>query len=414
MPGVWIRQADAGPTVVFVHGVLSSGASCWKDEASGTFWPDLVANTDQIPDLGVYVSTYRTGLDSGTYSINDAASAVFEELRLDRVLDHELIVFVCHSMGGLVIRRMLVQRIDELAGKQVSVFLVATPSLGSIYANWVRPIARFFKHAQAESMRLGEDNQWLESLDDDFIDLVYKHEIAGRELYEDISIFSTGMFSLAPVVSPLSARRYFRDPLKIPGSNHFTIGKPKDDQELQHRVLIEFIHQRQQAWEMRAAASASATTGKAKVPSASDLLAHDNLADYLLAANEIALGRLVEAVPPGAAVRSDFVRERFRHQYLAATDGADIHDRVGAASALVNDLYPEYNGRFHLVSVTGGELAPIVAPPQTVLQSALSASKLKGPRMMAAMIAEAPMPAIRAARDEIDAMLRSLLKGEAG
>ncbi|MGF6791452.1 hypothetical protein [Paraburkholderia sp. 35.1] len=272
----------------------------------------------------------------------------------------------------------------------------------------------FFNHAQADVMRLGEDNQWLATLDDDFLNLLDEHNIAGRELYEDISIFKSGLLSLGPIVSPLSARRYFRDPLKIPGSNHFTIAKPENSQALQHKVLMEFILQRQQVLhEEVPSVTPNTASVSVSAPSAAEILAHENLADYLLAANEIALGRLVACVPAGAGVEAAFVKEKFRRQYLAATDSADIHDRVAAASALVNALYPEFQGRWYLVSVTSSELAPIINPPEDVLRTALTASRLKGPRMLAAMIAEMPLPAIIAARHEVDAMLRALLKGEA-
>ncbi|KVX57639.1 hypothetical protein WT33_22595 [Burkholderia stagnalis] len=341
---------------------------------------------------------------------------MFEELQLDEVIGHDSIVFVCHSMGGLVVRRMLVQQINKLAGKQLGLVLVASPSMGSTYANWITPIARFFGHTQADVLRMGEDNQWLMSLDDDFLDLLDKHDISGRELYEDISIFRSGLLSLGPIVSPLSARRYFRDSLKIPGTDHFTIAKPENSKALQHRVLIEFIRQRQQAHTQEVSAvdkdGPTAMTGSTE-PSAAELLAHENLADYLLAADEFALRRLVASVPPGGGVEAHFVTEKFRREYLSATDSQDIHNRVAAASALVNASYPEFQGRSYLVSVVSGELNAVKDAPTNVLQSALTASRLKGPRTLAAFIAEAPLPAVIAARNDVDAMLRALLNGEA-
>ncbi|MGT2476673.1 esterase/lipase family protein [Paraburkholderia terrae] len=306
MTGIWVRQAAVEPALVFVHGVLSSGETCWRNETSGAYWPDLVATADPTNSPCVYVVTYRTEMSSKTYSVNDAAKAVFEELKLDEVLSHDSIIFVCHSMGGIVVRRMLVQQIDKFAGKQLGLMLVASPSMGSSYANWIRPIARFFGHAQAEVMCMGEDNHWLMSLDDDFLELLDKHDIAGRELYEDLSSFRSGLLSLGPIVSPLSARRYFRDSLKIPGTDHFTIAKPENNKALQHRVLMEFIRQRQQARIQEVATAGSdgpsATTGSPK-SSAAELLTHENLADYLFAADESALARLVASVPPEAGSR---------------------------------------------------------------------------------------------------------------
>ena len=225
MSAKWEQQTDAPAAVVFVHGVLSSGDGCWAN-ANGAYWPSLVAKS--APELSVYVPTYRTGLASGTYSVNNASDSLFEELQLDNILRRKLLVFVCHSMGGLVVRRMLVAKRRSFMDKQIGLFLVASPSLGSVYANWLTPIARFFKHAQADTLRMGESNQWLATLDQDFFTLLDEREldISGRELVEDRSILRFGMLSLEQIVSPLSGERFFRYPLKIAGSDHFSIAKP--------------------------------------------------------------------------------------------------------------------------------------------------------------------------------------------
>lgn len=418
MTGRWIRQVPAEQVVVFVHGVLSSGESCWRNEASGAYWPQLVADADEDPALGaaIYVATYRTGLDSAKYGVNDAAEALWEELHHAGVLERGSIVLVCHSMGGLVVRRMLVQRQGRLGFHRLGLFLVASPSLGSRYANWLAPIARLFGHAQAESLRLQESNPWLETLDADFLDLLDRTDLAGRELVEDRSIFGIGPWQGEPIVSPLSARRYFRDGLKIPDSDHFSIAKPADAQALQHLVLMEFIRLRREAPRgstMRGVSPEAADTRIAPVASASEFLEHPNLADLLCAADEDSLGRLVAAVPRGAGISMAFVPDRFRRHYLAATTSADIHDRVAAASALVRPTFPTHSGRYETVTVVAADLLEIGQKPRDVLREALTTACLKGPRMLAAMIVEAPQPALVAARDEVDRMLRALLKGEA-
>jgi hypothetical protein len=101
MSGKWTQQVPGPAAVVFVHGVLSSGDGCWVN-VNGTNWPALDAQSAH--ELSVYVSTYRTGFDSGTFSVNDASDSVFEELQLDGLMQRKLLLFVCHSMGGLVVR----------------------------------------------------------------------------------------------------------------------------------------------------------------------------------------------------------------------------------------------------------------------------------------------------------------------
>ena len=76
MKGDWVKHGSpTAPVVVFIHGVLSSGESCWR-HANGAYWPDIVANDAEMSDLGVYVFTYRTGFFSGSYHLADAVDAL--------------------------------------------------------------------------------------------------------------------------------------------------------------------------------------------------------------------------------------------------------------------------------------------------------------------------------------------------
>jgi pimeloyl-ACP methyl ester carboxylesterase len=96
--------------------------------------------------------------------------ALRELLQLDEVLASNRLIFVCHSMGGIVARRFLVRQTVPLleARAETGLFLVASPSLGSSYANWLSPLASFLGHTQADALRFAQDNVWLNDLDKDF------------------------------------------------------------------------------------------------------------------------------------------------------------------------------------------------------------------------------------------------------
>ena len=83
--------------------------------------------------VGIYVFTYHTGIFSGNYRLGDVGDALKEHMRLDGVLESNQLIFVCHSMGGIVVRKFVVERAAELigAGKEIDLFLVASPSLGA-------------------------------------------------------------------------------------------------------------------------------------------------------------------------------------------------------------------------------------------------------------------------------------------
>ena len=88
-------------------------------------------------------------------------------MRLDGVLASDRLIFVCHSMGGIVVRKYIVERQAELigAGKEIDLFLVASPSLGSTYADWLSPLAQLFRaRAGRCDLRFVRNNNWLMDL----------------------------------------------------------------------------------------------------------------------------------------------------------------------------------------------------------------------------------------------------------
>ena len=247
----WVKPKanDKAPTVVFVHGIRSDGDSCWKNTKTGAYWPDLAAS--ELADAGVYVFSYHSTTFSGRYSVVDAADALCDELQRHRILQSDIVVFVCHSMGGIVARRLLVQRQTEIAarGTVIGLVLVASPSAGSRWANFFYPIINLFKHAQAQILKAGEDNQWLTTLGTDFRNLIAKPKpvIRGLELIEDRIPYLWFLPWLRPIVSRDEGDRYFANSRRIARSNHSSIAKPADAQAPQHLLLTEFANELERA-----------------------------------------------------------------------------------------------------------------------------------------------------------------------
>jgi len=128
-------------------------------------------------------------------------------------------------MGGIVVRKFIVERsLDLLENRtEIGLFLVASPSLGSSYANLLSPLARIFGHTQAEALRFAEDNDWLNDLDKEFQNLKESRRliIAGKELAED-KFFIFPQFIRKQVVEPFAGARYFGDHLKVAKTDHLS------------------------------------------------------------------------------------------------------------------------------------------------------------------------------------------------
>ena len=245
MAGRWHRKPNnQAATVIYVHGILSSGEICWRHQ-NGAYWPELLKNEPDFESLGIYVYTYQTGFGTGSYSLSNVVDDLKEHLiNLDEVLSSNTIIFVCHSMGGIIVRKFLVERVQDLLDRNIEVglYLVASPSLGSDYANWLEPIAKVAGHAQAKALRFSDDNQWLNDLDKTFQNLKESKrlKLRGKELVEDKFVILKN-FWRKQIVPSFSGARYFGESFKVAGSDHSSIAKPKDKDEIQHRLLLKFL-----------------------------------------------------------------------------------------------------------------------------------------------------------------------------
>jgi hypothetical protein len=192
----WISPPANDAAVVFVHGILSDSDSCWK--ADRTYWPEMLAQEQRIKGTGVYTFSYRADAFSKNYSLGDAVEALETLLGLDGILKLPRLAFVCHSMGGIVARQFIVTRESSLIEKHVSLglFLVASPSLGSDYANLAIHLAKAFGNTQVEALRFADNNNWLNDLDRNFLNLKErgKLSIQGQEIIEDEFIALPSVF----------------------------------------------------------------------------------------------------------------------------------------------------------------------------------------------------------------------------
>jgi len=251
----WFRYNDSDAVLVFVHGVLSDSRSTWlytvpEDCSAHRYWPALIASDRRFKGIAIYLAGYHTATDIAAYEVGDCANEVFGALRREvggcpPVMGKAKITFVCHSMGGIVVRRVLVEREAEFKEKQVGLVLIASPSIGSGIANWLDYWLWLYNHEQGRQLRWG--NEELVDLDKKFKELVDQKrvpELSGVEFFENRFIFHRKWLP-APgkvlVVDKESAVRYFPDPKQIPGSDHYSISKPNGIDHLSHVFLFDFL-----------------------------------------------------------------------------------------------------------------------------------------------------------------------------
>jgi pimeloyl-ACP methyl ester carboxylesterase len=237
------KNIDATHAFVFIHGLFSSINSCWTSR-NGIFWPTLVADDERLGSANVFCAEYHTNIFSGEYGVSDCARAVMGQLcrpthsGKKRPIDYDEIIFVGHSLGGIISRYLLEYYRKDFEKKRVGLVLMASPSIGSEYANKLGGFASLMKFRQAAELRTAND--LLRDLDFRFKDIVSGADkwpqLYGAEAVEHKGPF----FGLRQVVQHSSAGRYFGAPTVIPKTNHETIVKPESLDSASHNFLVDF------------------------------------------------------------------------------------------------------------------------------------------------------------------------------
>src|SRR5215475_5549328 len=100
----WIREPQGNHAViVFVHGILSDGESAWT-HPNGANWPSMLAQEAPLSGVGIGVFSYRADAFARNYSQSDAADFLRETVEGEKLLENSCLIFVCHSLGGSVVR----------------------------------------------------------------------------------------------------------------------------------------------------------------------------------------------------------------------------------------------------------------------------------------------------------------------
>lgn len=169
-PPIAISQKNAAPSenaLVFVHGFLSNpddgftgpGGRSWLDVVAADTRENPISGAPPLSTFSTYVIDYRRVFASRS-SIEDAAGQVqnvilstpFED-GLTLLQRHNNIWFVAHSLGGVVMKRVLIRmndtRYDRGLRRVKGIFLLGVPSNGAPAAGLadypaVETISRFY------------------------------------------------------------------------------------------------------------------------------------------------------------------------------------------------------------------------------------------------------------------------------
>jgi pimeloyl-ACP methyl ester carboxylesterase len=135
--------------LIFVHGLGGNATTtwCWNRDPK-YFWPSWLANEENLSSYRVFTFGYDSNFartDANLNIIDFAKDLLFQMLTFSggsrkrcRPIGGRPIIFVCHSMGGLVVKKAFVLGLHDMAFSRIlswvhGIVFLATPHRGSQY-----------------------------------------------------------------------------------------------------------------------------------------------------------------------------------------------------------------------------------------------------------------------------------------
>jgi tetratricopeptide (TPR) repeat protein len=138
----FVQEASKrGTAIVFVHGGGGSARETWKNPQSSKSWPEWMVGDDAFQEASVFVHDYASPYLERALNISQLAVEMHAILRDRGVLEYESIVFIAHSMGGLVVKSFLLTYREYLPRVRL-VYFFGVPSKGTEVTRLARFLSR--------------------------------------------------------------------------------------------------------------------------------------------------------------------------------------------------------------------------------------------------------------------------------
>ncbi|KAI8662890.1 hypothetical protein NCS56_01093800 [Fusarium sp. Ph1] len=185
--------------IVFIHGLNGDCEKTWTAKTEVQPWPKVFLPS-QVPNCRVLTYGYDAGLvDSSKNRVSDHAHTLLTSLASQRQSDDSAerpIIFICHSLGGLVCQDALVTAKQRPEAHLQSIFhltrgivFLGTPHHGSSLAKWGEMLSRsvgMMKQTNTDIVQLlTRDSEVLARIQDCFHTLIMARN---KEQANDIDI----------------------------------------------------------------------------------------------------------------------------------------------------------------------------------------------------------------------------------
>ncbi len=175
-------------------------------------------------------------------SIKQRAIDLIDQLDLARVGHDRPIIWVCHSMGGLIVKQMLIEN-EHLFDKTKAIVFLSTPHLGSNVASTVTRFS-FALNPSTEVYELSANSGYLTELNRKFLDLNRRksnHNMHILSMCENKPTNIGWNWSLTTVTKS-SADLGLGEFLLVENKDHLNICKPENRSDIIYTKIKDLIY----------------------------------------------------------------------------------------------------------------------------------------------------------------------------
>ncbi|KAL7619546.1 hypothetical protein AAE478_010086 [Parahypoxylon ruwenzoriense] len=197
---------DAKVDIVLVHGLNGDPQKTWTTK-NGVFWPtDLLPTSLRDARANILVYGYNADVYSKKHGSNPSDNFIYmhaqtlvtslTHYRKDEMSSRNPIIWVCHSLGGILVKRALLYSNDLRASQHedyrsiyvstYSIIFLGTPHTGSGIATWGTMLQAmsdtvvprtFFQSESVLLKTLKRDNETLQNINIHFLDIYQRFKI---------------------------------------------------------------------------------------------------------------------------------------------------------------------------------------------------------------------------------------------
>jgi|GEM_PF-3167409 len=241
------KNPDRKGDIIFVHGLMGHATKTWhpgeKDDPESC-WLGWLAKDQELSELGIWTFGYEaepSAWKGRGIPLFDQSSPLLDDLD-SRELGDKPIIFITHSLGGLLVKKML-ETADKYPQSQKfihqtkGIVFLATPHQGAHLAELIKNIGTLFARLEpiVNDLKANEPN--LRSLNETYRQKCRSWCIETKVYFETESVRGV------KVVEEMSSDPGLLDvkAFAVPGANHISIAKPESENSQVYRGVRKFI-----------------------------------------------------------------------------------------------------------------------------------------------------------------------------